>query len=52
VQELVKLCAAKGSYAIDVNTGPLGRMPEEGMAFFIRAAGCQRMQPSGLKMYV
>jgi 5-methyltetrahydrofolate corrinoid/iron sulfur protein methyltransferase len=37
VQELVKQCAAKGAYAVDVNTGPLGKLPEEGMRFFIRA---------------
>lgn len=35
VQALVKLCAAKGAWAIDVNTGPLGKFPAEGMAFFI-----------------
>jgi len=37
VQDLVKRCVAKGTWAIDVNTGPLGKLPEEGMAFFIRA---------------
>lgn len=37
VRDLVRQCAAKGAWAIDVNTGPLGRMPEEGMAFFIQA---------------
>lgn len=37
VQDLVKLCAAKGTWAIDVNTGPLGKLPEEGMVFFIKA---------------
>jgi hypothetical protein len=37
IQDLVKLCVAKGAWAIDVNTGPLGKLPEEGMAFFIKA---------------
>ncbi|CCK78699.1 dihydropteroate synthase [Desulfobacula toluolica] len=37
VQDLVKLCAAKMAFAIDVNTGPLGKSPEEGMVFFIKA---------------
>jgi 5-methyltetrahydrofolate corrinoid/iron sulfur protein methyltransferase len=37
VQELVKKCAAKGAFAVDVNTGPLGKLPEQGMRFFIRA---------------
>ena len=37
VQSLVEQCVAKGAYAIDVNTGPLGKSPREGMAFFIRA---------------
>lgn len=37
VQDLVKRCAAKGAWAIDVNTGPLGKSPEKGMVFFIKA---------------
>jgi len=37
LQDLVKLCLAKGAWAIDVNTGPLGKLPEEGMTFFIKA---------------
>jgi len=37
VQNLVKQCMAKGAYAIDVNTGPLGKSPEEEMVFFIEA---------------
>lgn len=37
IQDLVKHCAQKGAFAIDVNTGPLGALPEKGMAFFIRA---------------
>ncbi|HGY11745.1 MAG TPA: dihydropteroate synthase [Desulfobacterales bacterium] len=37
IKELVKLCVAKGSCAIDVNTGPLGKSPEEDMAFFIES---------------
>ncbi len=37
IQELVKHCVEKGVFAIDVNTGPLGKSPEEGMAFFIEA---------------
>ncbi|MCP3873752.1 MAG: dihydropteroate synthase [Desulfobacteraceae bacterium] len=37
VQGLVKLCVEKGTFAIDVNTGPLGKSPEKGMAFFIKA---------------
>lgn len=37
VRDLVRQCAAKGAWAIDVNTGPLGKLPEEGMVFFIKA---------------
>ena len=37
VQELVKRCAAQGPFAIDVNTGPLGKNPEADMWFFIEA---------------
>ncbi|MBW2653760.1 MAG: dihydropteroate synthase [Deltaproteobacteria bacterium] len=37
IQELVKQCVEKGAVAIDVNTGPLGKFPEKGMAFFIEA---------------
>ena len=38
VQELVKRCAAQGPFALDVNTGPLGKTPEADMRFFIEAA--------------
>ncbi|MCF6247656.1 MAG: dihydropteroate synthase [Desulfobacula sp.] len=37
VISLVKECTQKGAWAIDVNTGPLGRMPEKGMQFFMDA---------------
>ncbi|NOX32797.1 MAG: dihydropteroate synthase [Deltaproteobacteria bacterium] len=37
VQSLVKKCMEKGAWAIDVNTGPLCKSPEEDMGFFIRA---------------
>ncbi|MCD4721173.1 MAG: dihydropteroate synthase, partial [Desulfobacula sp.] len=37
IQELVKQCVEKGAWAIDVNTGPLGKFPEKGMVFFIEA---------------
>ncbi|WP_300458157.1 hypothetical protein [Desulfobacula sp.] len=37
IQGLVKQCVAKGAWAIDLNTGPLGKQPEAGMQFFIRA---------------
>lgn len=37
VQALVKQCAAKGAWGIDVNTGPLGRLAKDGMVFFIEA---------------
>lgn len=37
VQEMVKKCARKNPWAIDVNTGPLGRDPENGMRFFMEA---------------
>jgi 5-methyltetrahydrofolate corrinoid/iron sulfur protein methyltransferase len=37
VQELVKRCAAQGPFALDVNTGPLGKNPEAEMRFFIEA---------------
>ncbi|WP_299976982.1 dihydropteroate synthase [Desulfobacula sp.] len=37
IQELVKQCVEKGAWAIDVNTGPLGKSSEKGMAFFIEA---------------
>ncbi|MCM2284295.1 MAG: dihydropteroate synthase [Desulfobacula sp.] len=38
VQELVKRCAAQRPFALDINTGPLGKNPEAGMRFFIEAA--------------
>jgi 5-methyltetrahydrofolate corrinoid/iron sulfur protein methyltransferase len=37
VQALVKKCAVCKPYAIDVNTGPLGKFPEQGMRFFMDA---------------
>jgi 5-methyltetrahydrofolate corrinoid/iron sulfur protein methyltransferase len=37
VQELVKRCAAQGPFALDVNTGPLGKNPEADMRFFMEA---------------
>ena len=37
VQDLVAACAAKKPWAIDINTGPLGRSPEQDMAFFMDA---------------
>ncbi len=37
IQALVKNCVEKGTWAIDVNTGPLGKSPEQGMTFFIEA---------------
>jgi len=37
IQDLVKRCVQKGAFAIDVNTGPLGRSSEKDMAFFIQA---------------
>ncbi len=37
VKTLVKTCADKGAFAIDVNTGPLGKNPEADMRFFIEA---------------
>ncbi len=37
VQDLVKACEAQGAWAIDVNTGPLGKFADIGMTFFIEA---------------
>lgn len=37
VQALVNACEARGAWAIDVNTGPLGRLAEPGMTFFMDA---------------
>lgn len=37
VQALVKACEACGAWAIDVNTGPLGKQAEPGMRFFMDA---------------
>ena len=37
VQDLVRKCAGQGVFAIDVNTGPLGKNPEAAMRFFIEA---------------
>jgi 5-methyltetrahydrofolate corrinoid/iron sulfur protein methyltransferase len=37
VQDLVKACEARGAWAIDVNTGPLGKQAATGMRFFMDA---------------
>jgi 5-methyltetrahydrofolate corrinoid/iron sulfur protein methyltransferase len=37
VQDLVKACEARGAWAIDVNTGPLGKQAGPGMRFFMEA---------------
>lgn len=37
VQALVKSCEARGAWAIDVNTGPLGKQADISMTFFIEA---------------
>lgn len=37
VKTLVKACEARGAWAIDVNTGPLGKQAEPGMRFFMDA---------------
>jgi 5-methyltetrahydrofolate corrinoid/iron sulfur protein methyltransferase len=37
VQALAKSCEARGAWAIDVNTGPLGKQAETGMRFFMEA---------------
>lgn len=37
LQALVKKCEANGAWAIDVNTGPLGKQFKKGMVFFIEA---------------
>ncbi len=37
VQALVKSCEARGAWAIDVNTGPLGKQAAPGMRFFMEA---------------
>ncbi|MCK5695373.1 MAG: dihydropteroate synthase [Desulfobacula sp.] len=37
IQALVNQCVEKGAWAIDVNTGPLGKFSERGMTFFIEA---------------
>lgn len=37
VQDLVKACEARGAWAIDVNTGPLGKQAAPGMRFFMDA---------------
>lgn len=37
IQQLVEKCEEKNPWAIDVNTGPLGRSPHEGMRFFVDA---------------
>ncbi len=39
VKYLVTKCVQSKAFAIDVNTGPLDKSPEEGMSFFIQA--CQ-----------
>lgn len=35
IQQLAKRCEAAGAQAVDINTGPLGRHPEEKMTFFV-----------------
>lgn len=37
INAMAELCENAGAWGIDVNTGPLGRDPEKGMHFFIRA---------------
>ncbi len=37
VRAMAAQCAALGAFAIDVNTGPLGKLPEKSMGFFIEA---------------
>ena len=37
VQDLVNACEARGAWAIDVNTGPLGKQAKPGMRFFMDA---------------
>ncbi len=37
VRNLVLKCIEKNPWAIDINTGPLSRLPKQGMAFFIKA---------------
>ncbi|MEX1298129.1 MAG: dihydropteroate synthase [Desulfotignum sp.] len=37
VENLVKACEARGAWAIDVNTGPLGKQAAPGMRFFMEA---------------
>lgn len=37
IRELVRECAAAGAFALDVNTGHLGKNPEADMRFFIKA---------------
>ncbi len=37
ITELVQKCEHQGAWAIDVNTGPLGKQAEQGMRFFMDA---------------
>ncbi len=36
IRELVLKCLEKKPWAIDINTGPLGKFPKQGMTFFIK----------------
>lgn len=36
IEDLVLRCMEKNPWAIDINTGPLGKYPKQGMAFFIK----------------
>lgn len=37
IRDLARKCAAAGAFALDINTGPLGKNPETDMRFFIEA---------------
>ncbi|MCG8636913.1 MAG: dihydropteroate synthase, partial [Desulfobacterales bacterium] len=37
ITDMARKCAAAGAGAIDINTGPLAKDPEEAMIFFVRA---------------
>jgi 5-methyltetrahydrofolate corrinoid/iron sulfur protein methyltransferase len=37
IHALVQQCEDAGAFAIDINTGPLGKAPEKAMPFFIKA---------------
>ena len=36
IQEMVQKCEAEGAEAIDINSGPLGKHPEEAMQFYVK----------------